>query len=337
MPGAGKSELIESYAIKDVKRTVTFQISGPFNRLGLIERLIQLKLQRYHALYIDIGTVSDPFDLDIFLFQLIVFGYVSSGSTAYALTCDKIYIEIANSIQNTLCDALSTVASFPREHMKWKNYEDLKVSMEINSPMQVVCRFLKELDEDSLDDKDLFFNGPDAVKALTKLECKTIYATSSMLQTEELETLLIDLTREPDTYVPNKIAYEFRNTYVLTADNLLKMILISLRINTMIPVIIMGETGCGKTSLIQYLSKMCGIELNIFSIHAGTSEDEIYSRIWYTSQKALSNLNKISWLFLDEINTCEHLGLIASTICHRFCKDFKLAPNLAILAACNPY
>ena len=41
------------------------------------------------------------------------------------------------------------------------------------------------------------------------------------------------------------------HSYVLTADNVLKMVLIIQRIRVGIPVIVMGETGCGKTSLIR--------------------------------------------------------------------------------------
>jgi hypothetical protein len=41
--------------------------------------------------------------------------------------------------------------------------------------------------------------------------------------------------------------------YVLTADNLLKMAMIYLRVCSTVPVVIMGETGCGKTSLVHNL------------------------------------------------------------------------------------
>ena len=44
--------------------------------------------------------------------------------------------------------------------------------------------------------------------------------------------------------------------YVITADNFLKMLLILLRIRENIPVIMMGETGCGKTSLIRKLYQL---------------------------------------------------------------------------------
>ena len=46
------------------------------------------------------------------------------------------------------------------------------------------------------------------------------------------------------------------DTYVLTVDNVIKILAIQTRFRCGIPVIIMGETGCGKTRLIRY---MCDI------------------------------------------------------------------------------
>ncbi len=42
-------------------------------------------------------------------------------------------------------------------------------------------------------------------------------------------------------------------TYVLTIDNLVKILAIQMRFRCGIPVVIMGETGCGKTRLIRYM------------------------------------------------------------------------------------
>lgn len=43
--------------------------------------------------------------------------------------------------------------------------------------------------------------------------------------------------------------------YALTFDNILKMVAIFFRVRSNIPVILMGETGCGKTSLLRYLAQ----------------------------------------------------------------------------------
>ena len=47
--------------------------------------------------------------------------------------------------------------------------------------------------------------------------------------------------------------YDPDETYVLTVDNLIKILAIQMRFRCGIPVVIMGETGCGKTRLIRYM------------------------------------------------------------------------------------
>ena len=46
-----------------------------------------------------------------------------------------------------------------------------------------------------------------------------------------------------------------RTQYVITIDNLLKILSILLRLEYGIPAILMGETGCGKTALVRDHSK----------------------------------------------------------------------------------
>ena len=72
----------------------------------------------------------------------------------------------------------------------------------------------------------------------------------------------------------NKILTE----YALTPDNYIKMVLILHRINSDIPVILMGETGCGKTSLIKFLANIIFRgdlnNLRILNIHSGIEDNE---------------------------------------------------------------
>jgi len=46
----------------------------------------------------------------------------------------------------------------------------------------------------------------------------------------------------------SSIIKEKNNEYVITIDNFKKMILLIYRILADVPVIIMGDTGCGKTT-----------------------------------------------------------------------------------------
>ena len=67
--------------------------------------------------------------------------------------------------------------------------------------------------------------------------------------------------------------------YVYTPDNFIKVVLILLRIRVNIPVILMGETGCGKTTLIEMASKLIHRgkinSLHKMNIHAGITDEDI--------------------------------------------------------------
>jgi hypothetical protein len=77
---------------------------------------------------------------------------------------------------------------------------------------------------------------------------------------------------------------EIVGTYVFTPDNFMKMIFILIRLNANIPVIMMGETGCGKTSLIRKLSELINEgdekKMKRLNIHAGTTEKDIINFIY---------------------------------------------------------
>ena len=82
---------------------------------------------------------------------------------------------------------------------------------------------------------------------------------------------------------------EIKGNYVFTSDNFIKMVLILLIIRERVPVIMMGETGCGKTALIRKLSELINngnIKMEILNIHAGTDSKDIIDFIEYIIPKA---------------------------------------------------
>ena len=64
-------------------------------------------------------------------------------------------------------------------------------------------------------------------------------------------------------------------SYVVTIDNLLKMLSIQLRIKSGLPIIIMGECGCGKSSLIKQLCAIVALPLRILNVHGGLTDDDV--------------------------------------------------------------
>jgi E3 ubiquitin-protein ligase RNF213 len=52
-----------------------------------------------------------------------------------------------------------------------------------------------------------------------------------------------------------------------------------MRIQAKIPVILMGETGIGKTSLIKLLSYITDDPIKVINIHAGVSSEYIQKKL----------------------------------------------------------
>ncbi|CAG8631484.1 21109_t:CDS:10, partial [Gigaspora margarita] len=133
-------------------------------------------------------------------------------------------------------------------------------------------------------------------------------------------------THEKREYAPN--------IYVLSTDNLLKMALILLRSRANVPVVICGEAGCGKTSLIQFLSVVVNVEFRILNLHAGVTKQQILD--FLSNAETIAEKSEI-WLFFDEINTCNHIGILADLIAHRLLLGKEIHKNIRLFAACNPY
>ena len=97
----------------------------------------------------------------------------------------------------------------------------------------------------------------------------------------------------------------------------------------------MGETGCGKTFLIRMISQVYHIELRIKNVHAGTTEKDIIDFMEGVIEE--TKIYGRIWVFFDEINTSNAIGLIAEIMCNRTIQGKTLPKNLIFIAACNPY
>eukprot|EP00397_Hematodinium_sp_SG-2012_P000023 GEMP01000023.1.p1 GENE.GEMP01000023.1~~GEMP01000023.1.p1 ORF type:complete len:4845 (-),score=1374.35 GEMP01000023.1:551-15064(-) len=127
--------------------------------------------------------------------------------------------------------------------------------------------------------------------------------------------------------------------YVLTVDSLLKILSIQLRLKYDLPVLLMGETGCGKTALINFIADALNFPLHTLDIHGGIDDNDIISFIKKCALEAkrMQADHRCVVAFLDEINAANCMALCKQLICDRFIGSEKLPSNLRIVAACNPY
>lgn len=486
-PGLGKTEEIRRFAASLEKGVKRLLVSGGYQKYKLIRRLKQLDLKPYEILHIEIGLVEKPEEVDIFLFELLTLGYVSTSSQSYVLPKTCIALEITTCPNEIMIDGLPFLMCFSRKHLKWDDYANYKCQLVRNSPGQVVCAYLKKLEENDLntdidmsqtsllnEDKckilirkyfpsfkginfttvavflsvlgnqlkkfsasnyfqnanlslmigydklseirmtilksliqfskefasrsitscrDLQFKSfetfsrqstcqkiamknlcvrtkymfkwensnhllvifhsqdtqtvsavykslekvPKNIKDLFESQLKTALPDFITMESEKLLEVIVKLTRTKQKQLSRVEISTLTEGYVYTPDNMLKMIMIALRIQSNVPVVVMGETGCGKTSLIRRLARICEARLFIFSVHAGITEKDIMYTVDDANCQATENRAKAFWFFFDELNTSEYVGLISDIVCHRELNGNALSPNLSFIAACNPY
>ena len=74
-------------------------------------------------------------------------------------------------------------------------------------------------------------------------------------------------------------------------------------------------------------------------IHAGTTDKTIVDFLDRVIEEVKDEgaENQLTWIFFDEINTCNSLGLITEIMCNHTYLGKKINDNFVFLGACNPY
>ena len=153
---------------------------------------------------------------------------------------------------------------------------------------------------------------------------------------------------------------EVARNFFFTPDNFVKMVLILLKIRSNIPVIMMGERGCGKAFLIRKLFEMknegSSKQIKFLNLNEGINDKDIINFIKkevlpdslslmikenirkeeYKMSDFIFEEKKI-WVFFDEINTCKSMGLISEIICKHTYQGNPIPQNIIFISALNPF
>jgi len=129
------------------------------------------------------------------------------------------------------------------------------------------------------------------------------------------------------------------DNFVISEDTFRKMILLVYRIKANIPVIIMGETGCGKTLLVIKLNQILNngkITVRIIKIHPNITEKDILKEMKRINEEA-KHINGEIWILFDEMNTSQSLSLLTEIFINRTYNGEKINENIRLIGTCTPY
>ena len=163
---------------------------------------------------------------------------------------------------------------------------------------------------------------------------------------KKLETLfnVFGVKRKFDPVKQDFMDFDPDPTYELTTDNVLKMLAIQMRFRCGIPVVMMGETGCGKTRMIEFMSKLKAghndqiKNMLVVKVHGGVTVSMIQKHVEAAVSLAEQNGDIETTLFLDEANTTEAIYAIKEIVCDLTVRGKPFfGTGLQIVAACNPY
>ena len=128
--------------------------------------------------------------------------------------------------------------------------------------------------------------------------------------------------------------------YVLTGDNMTKMMFALYRIRCGLPVLAFGEAGVGKSALFRFLIKtLLGHEFNVLNVNSGTTIDDVSAMVGDALMTLTDNPDAQVFLLFDELNTADPpvIAFLKELALDRHCNGAVLPDNLHLLVAANPY
>ncbi|KAL4512103.1 hypothetical protein ABPG72_005105 [Tetrahymena utriculariae] len=160
-----------------------------------------------------------------------------------------------------------------------------------------------------------------------------------------IRTLVHICSRNPNKFIDQKAQQQkselskILQERAFTKDNTCKLIQIAFKIYSGVPLVIMGETGIGKTVNIQILTEIMEYNFEVLRLSAGTTIDQIIEFMKQIKKKHDANSKIV--IFFDEINTNQNIyGILKEIFIEKTINGKKIGKNnqnIVCVAACNPY
>jgi hypothetical protein len=160
----------------------------------------------------------------------------------------------------------------------------------------------------------------------------------------ECLTLLANFLKQDPAKVIERAKSFKGKGFVITLDNFMKICLILLKAHLKIPIVMMGESGCGKTYLSEFVSE-CLLQdhMKELTLYSGVTELDFIKFMEGACARAkeLEPAGKNLWVFFDEFNTSSLQSIVAEIMIDRVCsiepKIYKIPDNMIFISCCNPF
>src|SRR5438128_8835488 len=116
---------------KSIPRSVLISDGMRYDRL--VHQLSECKLKRIESLHLNIVSVDNPAEVNMFIFEFLTLGIVSNKVDVATRPKQAILIEIASTAEQYLLESLPIITCLARKHLKWE-INNFIISSEIHSP-----------------------------------------------------------------------------------------------------------------------------------------------------------------------------------------------------------
>ncbi|EAR87839.2 hypothetical protein TTHERM_00006030 (macronuclear) [Tetrahymena thermophila SB210] len=228
---------------------------------------------------------------------------------------------------NLKSENIKEFSNFEMDFITFQEQESPSLTMFFRNSNQVP-RQIKEL-VDISKEKLLYFNEnlepEDLLRWLVKLINKHEQKIYQDRNNNSFDTIFSDDLRQ------------LAKRIIIQKDNFFKIAMIFMRIRANSPVIIMGQSGIGKSILIELMSVIMEAQFKIMIVHAGITEQDVAKLIEECIEISQINDQKVV-IFFDEVNTNKLVsGLFKEIIVDRHIYGEPIPTNVIPIAAINPY
>jgi hypothetical protein len=279
--------------------------------------------------------------------------------------CSHIINVSVGQAKNSQDEMKHIISTIQKEHLQKKNIEEYKTKFSKIEPWDssnlIVPLFFQKRVLFSLTNLEYIFNteklapsnAPNPRFRKRKILREFIKEIKGFIELEKKETknfsnecltLLAKLTNQsPEALILKSSTFKNKG-FVVTLDNFMKISLIILKAELKIPIVVMGESGCGKTYLSLFVAEcILKEELRELTLYSGVSEGDFIKFMSSAIDRAkeLSKENKRLWIFFDEFNTSCLQSIVAEIMIDRVCSIdpsiYQIPDNLIFISCCNPY